>query len=192
MEPTQMRDPIPDQLPPVIEAISDFIFVRDEPAPADLIFLPGSSHDEHVRKAAELCLAGYAPLILPSGLHGKLTGRFSGDPSYPSEFAFMRDLLISLGIRDEQILKEDRATFTWENALFSRQVTDRRGLRVDRAILCCRACHARRALFYYQSAFPVPDRGRAASGPGRSPPHGFSDCGYPRRPGGASRAAVPI
>ena len=66
----------------------------------------------------------------------------------------MRHLLISFGVPDSRILREDKATFTWENATFSRKVTDSMGLQVQRAILCCRSYHARRALFYYQAAYP--------------------------------------
>lgn len=137
-----------------IDAVSRFIFVRDVPEKSDLIFLPGSSHDEHIHLAAELYAQGYAPYILPSGFHEKSASAFSKDPQYDSEWAWMRHLLISLGVPDARILREDRATFTWENARLSREVTDRMGIQVRRAILCCRSYHARRALFYYQAAFP--------------------------------------
>ena len=68
--------------------------------------------------------------------------------------AWMRSLLLSLGVPDDAILREDKATFTWENATFSRKVTDGLHLPVHQAILCCRSYHARRALFYYQAAYP--------------------------------------
>ena len=62
--------------------------------------------------------------------------------------------LLDAGVPDAAILREDRATYTWENAQLSRGVTDDMGLTVQRAILCCRSYHARRALLYYQAAFP--------------------------------------
>ena len=55
---------------------------------------------------------------------------------------------------DQAILREDQATYTWDNAQRSRRVTDAAGLRIHTAILCCQPCHARRALLYYQAAFP--------------------------------------
>ena len=55
---------------------------------------------------------------------------------------------------EEAILREDQATFTYENAIYSRQVTDREHLNIQKAILCCKACHARRALMYYKMLYP--------------------------------------
>ena len=65
-----------------------------------------------------------------------------------------RQVLLEDGVPDSAILREDQATFTWDNARKSRQVTDAAGLDIRRAILCCKGCHARRALLYYQAAFP--------------------------------------
>lgn len=46
------------------------------------------------------------------------------------------------------------ATFTYENAIFSRQVADKVGLKIKKAILCCKSYHSRRSLMYYQLLFP--------------------------------------
>lgn len=61
------------------------------------------------------------------------------------------------GVPREAILREDQATFTYENAIYSRQVTDREHLNIQKAILCCKACHARRALMYYKMLYPDTD-----------------------------------
>ena len=58
------------------------------------------------------------------------------------------------GVPEEAILREDQATFTYENAIYSRQVTDRAGIQVNKAILCCKTYHARRSLMYYQILYP--------------------------------------
>ena len=55
---------------------------------------------------------------------------------------------------EKAILKEDQATYTYENAIYSRQVTDREYLDIKKAILCCKTCHARRALMYYKLLYP--------------------------------------
>ena len=55
---------------------------------------------------------------------------------------------------EEAILREDQATFTYENAIFSRQVTDLHKIQVKKAILCCKTYHARRSLMYYQLLYP--------------------------------------
>ena len=146
-----------------IRAVGDFVFVEDAPERSDIIFVPGASRPEHARRAAELYRAGMAPYVLPSGRFPKGAGRFLGvkemfRAEYPGEFetewAFLRHVLMREGVPEEAILKEDQSTFTWENALLSRQVTDAMGLTVRTAILCCKSFHARRALLYYQAAFP--------------------------------------
>ena len=139
-----------------IRAAEDFIFVEDAPQPADVLLIPGSAHSEHVLRAAELYRAGYAPWVLPSGFHAKRDERFP-IPGFESEWAWMRALLVENGVPESAILREDRATYTWENAQFSRDALRRAGLTVRRAILCCRAPHARRALLYYEAAMPEVD-----------------------------------
>lgn len=146
-----------------IRAVGDFVFVEDAPEQADIIFVPGASRPEHALRAAELYQAGFAPYVLPSGGFPKTAGRFLGvkerfREEYPGEFetewAFLKEVLTRRGVPEAAVLREDRATYTWENAQFSRQVTDGMGLRVRTAILCCKAFHARRALLYYQAAYP--------------------------------------
>ena len=146
-----------------IRAVGDFVFVEDAPEKADIIFVPGASRPEHAIRAAELYRAGMAPYVLPSGRFPKMRGCFEGvkerfRDEYPGEFetewAFLRHVLMRYGVPEEAILREDQATYTWENALLSRRVTDGLGIRVDTAILCCKSFHARRALLYYQAAYP--------------------------------------
>ena len=113
-------------------------------------------------RAAALWREGMAPLILPSGRFSTLTGHFSGVQArqelypgpYETEWAFLRDVLLKNGVPDSSILREDTATYTYENAIQSRKLTDSLGLTIRRAILCCHAWHARRCLLYYQLLFP--------------------------------------
>lgn len=135
------------------DSITDFIFMEDEPRPADVIFVPGSHRPDCAQRAAALFHAGFAPRILPSGRYSKLKGAFP-DPAYETEWAFLRQVLLRAGVPEEAILQEDRATFTWENAIFSRQVLEREHLPFENAILCCQAFHARRAYMYYKQQFP--------------------------------------
>ena len=55
---------------------------------------------------------------------------------------------------DHAILQEKQATYTYENAIFSRKLTDKLGLDIKKAILVCQAYHARRASLYYQVCYP--------------------------------------
>ena len=63
-------------------------------------------------------------------------------------------LHLANGVPEEAILRENQATFTYENAIFSRQVTDLHKIHVKKAILCCKTYHARRSLMYYQLLYP--------------------------------------
>ncbi len=148
-------------------AVTELVFVRDEPAASDIIFVPGSSFEGHVRLAAELYRRGYAPLILPSGCHPK--GGGFALAGFDSEWAWMRAILTEAGVPEAAILREDRATYTWENAKFSRQVCNAAGLTVRRGLICCKGYHSRRALLYYQTAFPEAElRVCPVERPGRS------------------------
>ena len=146
-----------------IRAVGDFVFVEDAPERADIIFIPGASRPEHALRAAELYHAGLAPYVLPSGRFPKPVGHFQGVKEayraeypgcYESEWEFLRDVLVRRGVPEEAVLREDQATYTWENAQLSRRVTDAMGLRVNTALLCCKPFHGRRALLYYQAAYP--------------------------------------
>ncbi|MGN1019353.1 MAG: YdcF family protein [Aristaeellaceae bacterium] len=146
-----------------VRAVSDFVFVEDAPMPSDVILIPGNSSPVHALRAAELYHQGMAAYLLPSGRFSKVTGHFAGvDPAwreryagdYGTEWAYLRAVLAEAGVPDDAILREDQATYTWENAQLSRRATDAARLTVRRAILCCRSYHARRALLYYQAAFP--------------------------------------
>lgn len=136
-----------------IKDITDFIFVEHEPEKADIIFIPGGDQGAIAVKAAKLYREGYAPWILPSGRFSKPVGHCT-IPGYETEWEFLRDILIDQGVPAVAVLEERQATYTYENAIFSRRVTDALGLCIERAILCPQACHARRALLYYEILYP--------------------------------------
>lgn len=142
--------------------ITDFIFVEDAPQKADIIFVPGNGYPQMAEHAAKLWKQGYAPYVLPSGRYSVTLGHFAGvlekkerySGSYETEWEFLRHVLMENGMPKEAILREDQATFTYENAINSRKVTDQAGLEIQRAIICCKSHHARRCLMYYQTQFP--------------------------------------
>lgn len=148
-----------------IRDLTDFIFISDEPAPADVIFIPGNAHAEPSERAAALYREGLAPFLLPSGRYAAAAAGFAGQASgarrydglYESEWAFMRAVLLQNGVPDEAILREDRARFTYQNAIASRACTQEAGLTIRRALLCCMPVHARRSFMYYSALFPEAD-----------------------------------
>jgi uncharacterized SAM-binding protein YcdF (DUF218 family) len=147
-----------------IRNITDYIFVEDELAPADVIFIPGCARPEHTEEAARLFAQGYAPLLIPSGGYSKLEGGFKGvkfgGDRYAGEFAdeaeFLTEVLLENGVPREAIIAEHEATYTLENAEKTRELLISRGLLpgIRSGILCCKAFHARRASLYYRMVFP--------------------------------------
>ncbi len=136
------------------DCITEFIFLEDKPEKADVIFVPGGNYPDSAKRAAALFLDGYAPYVLPSGRYGKIAGHFTGDPAYRTEWEYLRDIMLDSGVPESAILKEDRATFTWENAICSRHVLEEMNLTVGSAIIVCQAFHARRCQMYYREQFP--------------------------------------
>lgn len=140
----------------------DFIFAENKPEKADIIFVPGNGFPQMAERAAQLYKEGFAPYVLPSGRYSITVGKFSGVLSkaeaYPGDFEtewdFLKHVLVKNGVPKEAVLKENHATFTYENAIFSRQVTDNAGLTIKNAIICCKTYHARRSLMYYQLLYP--------------------------------------
>ena len=145
-----------------IRDVTDFIFLEDAPKPADVIFVPGNSHAEPSELAAQLYAQGLAPRVLPSGRYAIGRGEFAGQTSgahtyvgrFETEWAFMRHVLLQNGVPDTAILREDEATYTYQNAIYSRRRTDAERILVRRALLCCMPQHARRAKMYYETLYP--------------------------------------
>lgn len=135
------------------DCITEFIFLEDQPERADVIFVPGGNYPEAALHAAELYCGGYAPYVLPSGKYSILNGRFDSD-KFETEWEYLNDILVKHGVPEDAVLKEDQATYTYENAIYSRKRLEKEGIRVQTAILCCQAFHARRCLMYYQEQFP--------------------------------------
>lgn len=163
------------------QCLTDFIFIEDKPQQADIIFVPGGNYPDAAWHAAELYLEGYAPYIMPSGRYSIVKGRFElPDEEYRRTLArfsdtdsmgvkkitadeirscrtecdYLSEILLYAGVPEHAILREDQATYTYENAIYSRKLTESLGVSVKRAILSCQAFHARRSLMYYQEQFP--------------------------------------
>jgi uncharacterized SAM-binding protein YcdF (DUF218 family) len=146
----------------MIDDIADFIFMESDMQPADIIFIPGGSNPELGEYAAALYKNGLAPAIMPSGGVSVKTGVFHGVKSrkeiysldYPTDCAFLTDVLIKNGVPQDAIYQENESGYTKENAFFSRRLADRNQLSIQRAILVCKCFHARRAFMCYHLAFP--------------------------------------
>lgn len=146
----------------IVKDISDFIFIEDKPQKADAIMIPGGAYPELPEMAADLWKAGYGDYIVPSGAYAVTEGKFAGvkskgeiyDRDYVTECEFYCDVLCRNGVPTDVIIPEDRSQFTAQNAWFSKAMLEQKGIQLKRAIICCKAFHARRCLMYYQFTFP--------------------------------------
>ena len=145
-----------------IQEITDYIFLEDRLERADAIFIPGCARPEHTEEAARVYKEGYAPLLLPSGGYTKVQGSFQGvskeGQKYGTDFAceadFLEAVLLQNGVPASAILKECEATYTLENAEKTKLLLQKQGIHLKKAILCCKAHHARRSFLYYSMVFP--------------------------------------
>lgn len=146
----------------IINDITNFIFVEDEPQKVDAIFLPGGSHPEQPEYAAELYKQGIAPILIVSGGVSVKKQKFDGVKSktdiyskeYKTDCEFLTDALNINSVPMSAIYGEDNSGHTRDNAFFSREVADENGLEVKNAIIVCKAFHARRCLMLYSLDFP--------------------------------------
>ncbi len=99
-----------------LREVSDFLFLQDDPAPADLILVFGSSRPEKAERAARLYRAGYAPHVLCVGGDNRGTGL--------PEAEALKNQLIALGIPPESIWVEPRSLGTLENVLMAVPLVD--------------------------------------------------------------------
>lgn len=126
----------------IIDDITNFIFIHDELKPSDIIFIPGGSHPALGEYAADLYKKGYAKIMMPSGGVSIKTGKFGGVKSnkekyngdYTSECEFLADVLMKNDVPENAILFEDAASYTKENACFSKKLADKAGIDVKRPL----------------------------------------------------------
>ena len=101
-------------------------------------------------------------MLLPSGGYTKVQGSFQGvskeGQKYGTDFAceadFLEAVLLQNGVPASAILKECEATYTLENAEKTKLLLQKQGIHLKKAILCCKAHHARRSFLYYSMVFP--------------------------------------
>ncbi len=100
---------------------------------------PSRALERRVDHAVALFRAGHAEHLLVSG-------GLSGPP--PTEAAVMRARALEDGVPDDRICVEDRAVNTFENALFSGVIMERRGW--SRPLVVTDAYHLPRALYVFR------------------------------------------
>lgn len=75
-------------------------------------------------------------------------GYTNGDKS---ESRYIKEYLISRGIPEKMVLEEDKSTNTMENALFTKELMENRGINCEKIILTTSCYHIRRAAFIFRN-----------------------------------------
>lgn len=148
------------------DQITDFIFQNDKPQKCEFLFIPGSGYGELAIKAAQLYQEGYASKMVVSGKYSVLQEAFAGVISpeeyqkqkFTTESDFLKKVLMDYGVKEEDILQEKQATFTYENAIYTRCLLESMGYTEntmpEKVILVCQAFHGARARMYFNCMFP--------------------------------------
>ena len=136
--------------------ITKYIFVSDEPCKVDAIFVVGGSLATAAELAADLYSKGYSKNILVGGKYSIKRDGFPL-PEYDTEYDFYKNILIKNGVSESDIYGEARSEYTKQNAEFAKEVVGENKLKINSAIIICKAFHARRCLLFYQMYFPNVD-----------------------------------
>jgi uncharacterized SAM-binding protein YcdF (DUF218 family) len=109
------------------------------------------SHDTIVaERGAQLFLEGWAPLLVFTGGLGTITRHLWSDPE-AERFA---RIAIGMGVPEDRILIENRATNTGENVAFTRELLAARGLDPDSFILVQKPYMERRTFATFKKVWP--------------------------------------
>lgn len=108
----------------------------------------GTRHQEAIRKVFELYRDRLIPKILVSGGVNRVTKK--------NESKEMSNVLIQLGIKEDNIILENKSTNTLENVLFSKQVIGEKiGFsKIKKIIVVVKHYHSRRTLMTLKKHFP--------------------------------------
>jgi uncharacterized SAM-binding protein YcdF (DUF218 family) len=130
------------------EALTKFLFLRDEPAPVDLCFVLGCPAVSSMQPAVDLYSNGLTKRILISG-HGP---RVVQEP----ECEVFKAYALERGVPEAAIFLERRATNTLENFVFSKPVIEKEfGWHNIRCIaIASKPFHMRRALMTARMHWP--------------------------------------
>jgi uncharacterized SAM-binding protein YcdF (DUF218 family) len=132
------------------EIIWDYMLMRHELRPCELIMALGSNDLRVAEHAADLYLRGLAPLLLFSGNVGKLTrGQFA-----KSEAETFAQVAIAKGVPLQAFLIEPESTNSGENIQFSRRLLEAHGLDPQTFIVVQKPYMERRAYATFMRNWP--------------------------------------
>lgn len=139
----------PSEIDRLAQVVWDYHHLNHRLVASDLLLALGS-HDVRVaERAAELYLAGFAPLVAFSGGRGRLT------EDWPeTEARVFARIARYLGVPDEHVLVEDRSTNTGENVRNTRALLRERGIEPRQVIVVQKPYMERRAYATVRKQWP--------------------------------------
>lgn len=117
---------------------------------ADAILVLCSYDTSVARRAAELFVGGWAPLLIFSGGLGSITSRLWTEPE-ADRFA---RIAVEMGVPSECILVENRSSNTGENVLFTKRLLEAAGIAARRFILVQKPYMERRSYATFRKLWP--------------------------------------
>ena len=121
---------------------------------ADIIIGLGSTDVRTAEWCGKLYHEGYAPLILFTGARGRMTREAFTE----NEADVYAKRAIELGVPENAILKEDRATNTGENILFAHKLLEEKGISANSLILVTTPYMLRRAYATFMKQWPTENK----------------------------------
>jgi uncharacterized SAM-binding protein YcdF (DUF218 family) len=117
---------------------------------ADIILGLGNQELRCAEHAAKLFLDGWAPLVVFTGKHGRLTKNVFKK----TEAEVFADVAIKMGVPEGKIIIEPNATNTGENIEFTKKILKEKGIKVNKLIVVTKAYMLRRALATFKKVWP--------------------------------------
>ncbi len=133
-----------------LQDLWDFLYIAHPLKPADAIIGFGSHDLGIATRAADIYMAGWAPVIVFTGYLGKGTLGVFQKP----EAEIYAQIAMGSGVPPEAILVESKATNTGENIRLSRKLLEDRGLTPNRIIAVHKPYMTRRVLAALQKQWP--------------------------------------
>jgi uncharacterized SAM-binding protein YcdF (DUF218 family) len=135
------------------QTLWDYLKLNHEIEKSDAILVL-CSHDKRVAKrAAQLFLNDWAPLLIFSGGLGSITRTFWTEPE-ADQFAA---IAVRMGVPEENILIENRSTNTGENFRFTRKLMVEKGVDLQRFIVVQKPYMERRSFATFRKMWPEKD-----------------------------------
>jgi uncharacterized SAM-binding protein YcdF (DUF218 family) len=128
----------------------DYHHVNQQLKKADAILALGSNDIRVAKRAAQLYLEGWAPLVVFSGGVGALTAGMWNKP----EAEVFADEAVKLGVPREKILIESRSANTGENVQFTKELLHEKCIHPNSFILVQKPYMERRTFATFKKVWP--------------------------------------